>query len=57
MKSRMDKIVKQAGKGMIFEMCTKSSNLGLPEQCSLSNLGSAPDNVSVFLQGTRSEVK
>jgi len=45
----MDKIVKQADKAIIFELCTKTCNLGLLEQCSLNNLGSTPDNVSVFL--------
>jgi len=45
----MDKIVKQAGKALIFEVCTKPRNLGLLEQCSLNKLGSTPDNVNVFL--------
>jgi len=49
MKSRMDKIVKQAGKAMILEVCTKPRNLGLLEQCSLNNLDSTPDNIRVFL--------
>jgi len=34
----MDKIVKQAGKAIIFEVCTKSRNLDILEQCNLNNL-------------------